>query len=26
VEDCKEVGIETKPKEEIESLLRSWKW
>jgi hypothetical protein len=25
VEDCKEVGIETKPKEEIESLLRSWK-
>ena len=25
VEDCKEVGIETKPKEEIDSLLRSWK-
>lgn len=25
VEDCKEVGIETKPQEEIESLLRSWK-
>lgn len=24
VEDCKEVGIETKPKEEIESLLKSW--
>ena len=24
VEDCEAVGIETKPKEEIDSLLRSW--
>ena len=24
VQDCKVYGIETKPKEEIESLLRSW--
>lgn len=24
VSECKEVGIETKPKEEIESLLKSW--
>ena len=24
VEDCKDVGIETKPKEEIESLLKEW--
>lgn len=24
VEDCKEVGIETKPKAEIDSLLESW--
>ena len=28
VEDCKIYGIETKPKEEIKSLLESWdkKW
>ena len=25
VQECQDVGIETKPKEEIESLLRSWK-
>lgn len=25
VEDCKEVGIETKPQSEIDALLRSWK-
>lgn len=25
VQDCKAYGIETKPQEEIESLLRSWK-
>lgn len=24
VQDCKELGIETKPQEEIESLLREW--
>ena len=24
VQDCKEYGIETKPKAEIDSLLRSW--
>ena len=24
VEDCKEVGIETKPQAEINSLLESW--
>lgn len=24
VQDCKEYGIETKPQEEIDSLLRSW--
>ncbi len=24
VQECKDVGIETKPKEEIESLLKSW--
>ena len=25
VQECQDVGIETKPREEIESLLRSWK-
>ena len=25
VEECKEAGLETKPKAEIESMLRSWK-
>lgn len=25
IEECKNLGIETKPKAEIESLLRSWK-
>lgn len=24
VEDCKEVGIETKPQAEIDSLLKEW--
>lgn len=25
IEECKNLGIETKPKAEIDSLLRSWK-
>ena len=25
VEECKEAGLETKPKAEIESMLRCWK-
>ena len=25
VDECKNQGIETRPKEEIDSLLRSWK-
>lgn len=25
VQECQDVGIETKPRQEIESLLRSWK-
>jgi hypothetical protein len=24
VEDCKSIGIETRPQEEIESLLKEW--